>query len=182
MRRFLLESHRLAPFNPRATDVNVVLDLMIHDLDILAALVSADLKEARSVGVPVLTNSVDMASARLEFTDGTVAELQAGRVSMEPCRKIRFFTEKHYVSVDCAKREVKAVKLTPPAEGQVMGAVSGEPVNVPSWDPLAKQLEDVIRCIQTGALPTVTGEAGLRALRLACAVRDAMTNPAANNP
>lgn len=175
-----ITSERLSPFSGRSIDVDVILDLMIHDLDILAALVRSDLKEVRSVGVPVLTNSVDMASARLEFTDGTVAELQAGRVSMEPCRKIRFFTEQHYVSVDCAKREVKAVKITPPAEGQVMGAVSGEPVNVSSWDPLAKQLEDVIHCIQTGESPAVTGEDGLRALELACAVREAMTNPAAN--
>jgi predicted dehydrogenase len=151
---------------------------MIHDLDILAALVKAPLKEARAIGVPVLTNSVDMASARLEFADGTVAELQAGRVSMEPCRKIRFFTEQHYVSVDCAKREVKAVKLIPPVDGQEMGAVRGEPVIIPDWDPLAQQLENIIHCIQTQDSPLVSGDDGLRALELACAVREVMTNPA----
>lgn len=173
-----ITSERLSPFSGRSLDVDVILDLMIHDLDILAALVKAPLREARAIGVPVLTNSVDMASARLEFSDGTVAELQAGRVSMEPCRKIRFFTEQHYVSVDCAKREVKAVKLTPPAAGQEMGAVSGEPVTISDWDPLAQQLENIIHCIRTREAPIVSGEDGLRALELACAVRDVMTNPA----
>ena len=173
-----ITSERLSPFSGRSIDVDVILDLMIHDLDILAALVSSELREARAIGVPVLTNSVDMASARLEFMDGTVAELQAGRVSLEPCRKIRFFTEQHYVSVDCAKREVKAVKLTPPADGEKMGAVSGEPVTVPDWDPLAKQLENFVKSIKTETEPLVSGEAGMRALRLACAVRDIMSNPA----
>jgi predicted dehydrogenase len=173
-----ITSERLSPFSGRSLDVDVILDLMIHDLDILAALVKAPLKEARAIGVPVLTNSVDMASARLEFADGTVAELQAGRVSMEPCRKIRFFTEQHYVSVDCAKREVKAVKLIPPVDGQEMGAVRGEPVIIPDWDPLAQQLENFIHCIQTQDSPLVSGDDGLRALELACAVREVMTNPA----
>jgi len=173
-----ITSERLSPFTGRSLDTDVVLDLMIHDLDILAALVSAPLKEARAIGVPVLTNSVDMASARLEFEDGTVAELQAGRVSMEPCRKIRFFTEHRYVSVDCAKREVKAVKITPPQENQVMGSVIGEPIDVPTWDPLEQQLAHFIECIRGKDDVKVTGHDGLRALTLAHAVRDAMTNPA----
>ena len=119
-----------------------------------------------------------MASARLEFTDGTVAELQAGRVSLEPCRKIRIFTQERYLSIDCAAREVKSVKISAPDKGQRMGAISGEPVSVADWDPLEEQMRQFAKSIQEKTSPTVCGDAGLRALELACAVKDAMTNPA----
>ncbi len=173
-----ITAERLSPFSGRSLDVDVILDLMIHDLDILSFLVASPLKEARAIGVPVLTNSVDMASARLEFEDGTVAELQAGRVSMEPCRKIRIFTEERYISIDCSAREVKAVKINAPTEGQTMGTITGDPVAVPEWDPLEEQMKNFAHSIANQTEPKVTGAAGTRALELACAVRQCMTNPA----
>ena len=151
---------------------------MIHDLDILSSMVMSPLKEVRAVGVPVLTNSIDMASARLEFEDGTVAELQAGRVSMEPCRKIRVFTEERYLSIDCSKRDVKAVRLSQPQPGQTMGSITGEPISVAEWDPLEEQMKDFAQSIRETRKPLVCGDAGKRALELACAIKDAMTNPA----
>lgn len=172
-----ITSERLSPFSGRSLDVDVILDLMIHDLDVLASLVKAPLKDVRAVGVPVLTRSVDMASARLEFADGCVAELQAGRVSMEPCRKIRFFTSERYVSVDCGARTVKSVRMAPPLDGQEMGSVCGEPVEVGEQDPLYAQLDDFLRGIRAKKPVRVDGRAGYRALELAHAVKAVMTNP-----
>ena len=175
-----ITAERLSPFSGRSLDTDVILDLMIHDLDILATLVKSPLKSVQAVGVPVLTDSVDMASARLEFTDGTVAELRSGRVSLEPCRKIRIFTRERYVSIDCAAREVKAVNIEPPKQGESMGTISGEPIHVGDWDPLESQLSEFISSIHENRSPRVDGQAGLRALELAFAIKGAMTNPAAN--
>jgi len=170
-------AERLGPFTGRSTDVDVILDLMIHDLDIVASLVPAPLTEVRAVGVPVLTSEVDMASARLAFEDGTVAQLSAGRASLEPTRKIRLFTQERYLSIDCAAREVKAVRRLPPEPGSQWPQISGEPVEVADGDPLTLQLDDFIRAIFTGGTPKVDGAAGLRALALAQAIKDNLTTP-----
>jgi predicted dehydrogenase len=172
-------AERLAPFSGRSTDVDVVLDLMIHDLDIVGALISAKLVEARSVGVPVITTEIDMAAARLQFEDGTVAQISAGRASLEPVRKIRLFTKERYVSIDCAAREVKSVRRLPPDPGSSWPQISGEPVDVPPGDALQLQDRDFVRCILENARPKVDGIAGMRALELAEAVKNALTAPLA---
>ena len=172
-------AERLAPFSGRSTDVDVILDLMIHDLDIVGALVKSPLREVRSLGVPVITSEIDMAAARLEFEDGTVAQISAGRASMEPVRKIRLFTRERYVSIDCAAREVKSVRRFPAEPGSKWPQIAGEPIDVPQGDALQMQDADFIRCVLEGAKPRVDGEAGLRALELAVAVQDALTAPLA---
>ena len=172
-------AERLAPFSGRSTDVDVVLDLMIHDLDIVGALVAAKLVETRSVGVPIITSEIDMAAARLQFADGTVAQISAGRASLDPVRKIRLFTRERYVSIDCAAREVKSVRRLPPEPGSTWPQISGEPVEVPPGDALQLQDRDFIRCILENARPRVDGPAGLRALELAEAVKQALTAPLA---
>lgn len=170
-------AERLGRFSGRSTDVDVVLDLMIHDLDIVASLVAAEVTEVRAVGVPVMTHAVDMASARLEFADGTVAQLSAGRASLEPSRKLRLFTVERYLSIDCAKREVKCVRRLPPAAGSDWPQITGEVLDVPNGDPLALQAHDFIDCILHDRTPRVSGQAGLRALALAEAIKAAMTVP-----
>jgi predicted dehydrogenase len=169
-------TERLGPFSGRSTDVDVILDLMIHDLDIVASLVEAPLVEVRAVGVPVITSDVDMAAARLQFADGTVAQLSAGRASMEPARKIRLFTVERYVSIDCSTREVKSVRRLP-AQNSEWPQIAGEPVEVSDGDALALQDGDFFSCILEGRPPRVDGAAGARALELAEAVRDALTMP-----
>ena len=172
-----ITAERLGPFSGRGTDVDVVFDLMIHDLDIVASLVSAPLQEIRAVGVPVLTQAVDMASARLAFANGTVAQLSAGRASLEASRKIRLFTQQRYVSIDCAKREVKSVRRLPAAEPSAWPEIFAEPIDVPADDALAVQDREFVSSIANGQAPRVDGAAGLRALELAEAVKAAMMMP-----
>jgi len=173
-----INAERLGPFSGRSTDVDVILDLMIHDLDIVASLVKAPLTEVRAIGVPLLTHEVDMAAARLAFADGTVAQLSAGRASLEPVRKIRLFTRERYLSIDCQAREVKSVRRLPAEPGNPWPQITGEPVEVPEGDPLALQDHDFLACIVERRAPRVDGEAGLKALKLAAAVKGAMSVPA----
>ena len=167
-------SERLGPFTGRSADVDVVLDLMIHDLEIVAAVMPAALIEVRAIGVPVFTNAVDMASARLGFADGAVAQLSAGRASMEPSRKLRFFSGQRYMSVDCASREVKSVIRLPGDDAAAWPQISGEALTVAAQDPLAAQDADFMRCIREQAVPRVDGQAGLGAVRLAEVVKAAI--------
>lgn len=170
-------AERLGRFTGRSTDIDVVLDLMIHDLDIVASLVDSPLAEVRAIGVPVLTDAVDMASARLAFADGTVAQLSAGRASLEPSRKIRLFTVERYVSIDCGGLEVKSVRRLPPEPGSDWPQIAAEPVEVFAGDALARQDTHFIECIRRQRPPRVDGSAGLRALQLAEAIKKEMAMP-----
>lgn len=169
-------AERLGPFSGRSTDIDVVLDLMVHDLDLVAAMVPYSLKEARAVGVPMFTAETDMAAARLEFENGSVAQISASRGSLEPSRKIRVFTQDRYVSIDCQNREVKSIRRNAAKSGDVM-ELTGEPIEVADGDALALQDHDFLRCIREGQAPRVDGHAGVRALELAEAVKNALTNP-----
>lgn len=170
-------AERLGPFSGRSTDIDVVLDLMIHDLDIVAALVDSPLKEARAVGVPVFTAETDMAAARLEFENGAVAQLSASRGSLEPSRKIRVFSRERYVSIDCQSRDVKSVLrgISESKNGSVQ--LSGETIDVPDGDPLALQDHDFLCCIREARSPRIDGRQGMRALELAEAVKAALSSP-----
>lgn len=112
------EVHRLSIFTPRALDVDVVLDLMIHDLDIVLSFVAAEVREVRAVGLPILSDKVDIASVRLEFENGCVANLTASRVSTEKVRKVRFFQPRQYVSIDYSRQDVLAISVKPPTASQ----------------------------------------------------------------
>ena len=169
-----LTAERLGPFSGRSFDVDVVLDLMIHDIDILASMVPSDLVEVRAVGLPIVTNETDMASARLAFADGTVAELKAGRASMEASRKIRLITEDRYVSVDCATQQVKSVKRSAAPDGGQWPQISGEAIDVKSQDALEAQLSDFLDAVELGKAPRVDGEQGLRAVTIAWEVQKAL--------
>lgn len=174
--RFIV-GERLGPFTGRSTDVDVVLDLMIHDLDVVAALIPAALTEVRAIGVPVLTQSIDMASARLQFADGSVAQLAAGRASLEPSRKLRLFTVERYVSIDCVAREVKSVRRLPAEPGAEWPQVVGEPVEVPAGDNLLLQDRSFVEALAGLHPPVVDGHVGLRALEFAEAIKAALQVP-----
>ena len=160
-----IEAHRLSGFKDRATDVDVVLDLMIHDLDIILALVDLPLKEIRAVGVPVLTQKVDIANARLIFENGCTANLTASRISLQDMRRIRVFQPGAYISADCAER--KSLVVTRDLSAGPMAAIRPEFKTHEGIDMLYDELESFIKTVQGLEKPEVTGEAGRKALKLA---------------
>jgi predicted dehydrogenase len=168
-----LESHRMNVFTVRGTDVDVVLDLMIHDLDIILHVVPSEVKELHAVGMSVLTEKTDVANARLIFEDGTVANLTASRVSDKPLRKIRIFQPDAYLSVNCLKREITVTKL----DGVLRDAndfpqVTSNKTQFPGTDPLADQISSFVNTVLNGSHPVVSGHDGRRALRYALAIID----------
>jgi predicted dehydrogenase len=169
------EVHRLSVFTPRSLDVDVVLDLMIHDLDIVLAFAKSPLKEIRAVGLPILSPKVDIANVRLEFESGCVANLTASRVSTEQVRKLRFFQPKQYISIDYSRQDL--LVFTVGEETEVPGAPSGVPsVNpqikvakppVVSQEPLYAELSAFLAAVRSRAAPLVSVEDGYRALAVA---------------
>ena len=172
-----ITAERLAPFTGRSTDVDVILDLLIHDLDIVASLIPSPVKEVRAIGVPILTNAIDMCSARIEFEDGAVAELKAGRASLEPSRKIRLITNERYISIDCDSKEVKSVRRLAPAQGSEWPQIQGETIEVQDLDALEAQDASFLECVASRSTPVVSGADGLRAVKIAQAIKDVMTSP-----
>ena len=159
------EIHRLAAFTPRSLDIDVVLDLMIHDLDIVLHLVRSPVAEVRAVGIPILSSKADIANARVEFENGCVANLTASRVSYEKTRKLRFFQPHDYISVDTATQTGVIVSLR-------MGRVIERKLEPVTGEPLKIELESFVRCVQARSAPVVSGEDGLRALELAIQIND----------
>jgi predicted dehydrogenase len=166
-----VEVHRLGVFTARSLDVDVVLDLMIHDLQIVSALVGREVREIRAAGVPVLTAKLDIANARLAFEGGCVANLTASRVSAEKIRKCRVFAPSIYVSVDMQAQSVSAYRLSGDLGRPEIVPVS---VEVSREEPLARELADFRRAIAEGGRPLVSGEDGRDALVLAERVLDAV--------
>ena len=167
-----IEVHRLGAFPDRSLDIDVVFDLMIHDLDIILALVKADPVSIEAVGVPVLTDRFDIANARLRFATGCIANVTASRISKERVRKIRFFQPDAYVSIDYAEQEVEGYRLLR-RDGE-RPQIQGGQLPVSREEPLKRELADFVRAVRGGRPPLVSGEDGLRALRLAQAIADAM--------
>lgn len=167
-----IEVHRLGTFPERSLDIDVVFDLMIHDLDVVLALVKSDVESLEAVGVPVLTGRTDIANARLRFANGCIANLTASRISRERVRKIRFCEPSAYVSVDYAAQKLEAWRLRP-QPGQ-MPAIEGGEVPVVSEEPLKRELEDFVEAVRRGTPPLVTGAAGRRALALARRISERM--------
>jgi predicted dehydrogenase len=160
-----IEVHRLGTFPERSLDIDVVFDLMIHDLDVILDIVGGEVTAIEAVGVPVLTPRVDIANVRLRFSGGCIANLTASRISRERVRKIRFFQRDVYVSVDYAAQEAEVWRLVPKA-GQMPG-IEGGKLDVVREEPLRRELDDFVAAIRERRAPVVTGEQGRAALELA---------------
>jgi len=167
------EGHRLGPFPARATDVDVVRDLMIHDIDIVQRLVGEEPARIDAIGVPVLTTKVDIANARLSFPNGAVANLTASRVSPTPMRKLRFFQPDGYISIDFLEQAVVLAQREPPtASGERKIQVERLPID--RGDALAEQLQAFLRGIRERRVEAGDADQGLSALRTALRVNAAM--------
>jgi len=166
-RPLFFEVHRLGVFTPRSLDVEVIFDLMIHDLDILLALVKEPVTELKAVGIPVLTDRVDIAHARLEFAGGAVANVTASRVSTERVRKMRFFQQHEYISLDYARRDALRVGVKRPGP---QPEFSFQKLPTPNVEPLHAELEAFTEAVRTRREPRTNGAAGRAALELATQV------------
>lgn len=159
-----VEIHRLGAFPERSLDIDVVFDLMIHDLDVLLALVGGNVTSIEAVGVPVLTSRVDIANVRLRFDSGCIANLTASRISRDRVRKVRFFQPRSYLSIDYASQEVEAFRLRTDTGAPV---IEGGRLEVARDEPLRLELLDFVEAVRSGGRPRVAGEDGRRALALA---------------
>ena len=181
-----VESHRLAPFNVRGTDVDVVLDLMIHDIDILLSLVESGVREIRASGVSVLSDSIDTANARIEFDDGCVANLTASRISQKKIRKFRIFENHSYTTIDFLNPSVEKYILSnkKPSDQQSYVVMNNtkekyilyEKLEIVNHNALKIELESFIDSVAASKKPLVDGQSGLRALKLAIKIQDSLKN------
>ncbi len=195
-RPMFFEAHRLSIFTPRSLDVDVVLDLMIHDLDIVLTLANSPVREVRAVGLPVLSRKVDIANVRVEFESGAVANFTASRVSTERVRKLRFFQPHQYLSLDFARQDLLMIDVTAAAsltpaqlEAVFANTVAGPSAGVPAHpsaglslrkvpteagEPLRLEIEAFLHAVQTRQTPRVSAADGRRALSLALEVQAAI--------
>jgi len=173
-RPMFFEVHRLSVFSPRALDVDVVLDLMIHDLDIVLTFANSAVKEIRAVGLPILSGKVDIANVRVEFESGCVANFTASRVSTERVRKVRFFQERQYISIDYGRQDVLVFSV-----GDAAGAGAKPTVNpqiamakpaITAEEPLLAEIKAFLHSVRGRSRPAVSLEDGRRALELALAI------------
>ncbi len=166
-----IESHRLTPFRGRGTEVDVVLDLMIHDLDIILSFVRSSVKQIHAVGIPVLTDKVDIANTRVEFEGGCVANITASRISFEDRRRIRVFQPDTYLTLDYASKEITLYHRTFSAENQRF-QLSAEQIEVESGDTLENEIRSFVHSCLNRTPPAVTGEDGRNALAVAMRISD----------
>jgi predicted dehydrogenase len=167
-----IEVHRLGVFPERSLDIDVVFDLMIHDLDIVLALVKSEVTSIEAVGVPVLTPRFDIANARLRFASGCIANITASRISKDRVRKIRFFQPDAYLSIDYASQEVEGWRLV--RRDGAKPRIEGGQIPVEKDEPLRRELADFIRAARDKSAPLVDGDAGRRALALATRIAEKM--------
>lgn len=170
------EAHRLSIFTPRSLDIDVVMDLMVHDIDVVLSFVNSEASEVRAAGVPILTPRIDIANARIEFANGCVANLTASRVSAERVRKLRFFQPGEYVSIDYALQEAAVVSVKPRPGGRP--EFESRLLAVEQGEPLRLEIESFLAAVE-GAPVKVTGEDGRRALALAVDVTGKIRDHAA---
>ncbi len=163
------EAHRLSIFTPRSLDIDVVMDLMVHDIDVVLSFVNSEVSEVRAAGVPILTSRIDIANARIEFANGCVANLTASRVSADRVRKLRFFQPGEYVSIDYAAQETGIVSVKPRPGGRP--EFESRLLAVERREPLRLEIESFLSAVE-GAPVRVTGEEGRRALALAVDVTE----------
>ena len=168
-----IEGHRLGTFSPRSLDIDVVFDLMIHDLDVVLSLVDSPVERIDAVGVPVLTPRIDIANVRLKFGSGCIANLTASRISRDRVRKIRFFQPDSYVSIDYAAQDLEVWRLVRQAGSAPV--IEGGKEAVPNEEPLRRELRDFVEAVAGGRQPRVTARDGCRALELAERITQEMT-------
>ena len=167
-----IEVHRLGTFPDRSLDIDVVFDLMIHDLDVVLSVVASEVVAVEAVGVAVLTAKPDIANARLKFASGCIANITASRISRDRIRKIRIFQRDAYLSVDYAAQEVERWRLV--KNNGAMPAIDGGKLDVAREEPLKRELADFVAAVREKRRPAVTGEDGLRAIELAQRITDEM--------
>lgn len=160
------EIHRLSVFTPRSLDVDVVLDLMIHDLEIVLALTGAMPEEIRAAGIQILSSRVDIANVRLQFPGGCVANLTASRASTEQVRKLRLFAPHQYLSLDYQRQDLISVSVGENRQ------IAFRPIPVPKQEPLKLEIAEFLDCVRTRRRPRVSGEEGMRALEVAIGIVD----------
>jgi predicted dehydrogenase len=193
-RPMFFEAHRLSVFTPRSLDVDVVLDLMIHDLDIVLSLVASAVREVRAVGLAVLSNKVDIANVRLEFENGCIANFTASRVSTERVRKLRFFQPHQYLSLDFARQDLLLIDVAGlqrasagmdsaqmavlaaemQAGGHPSAGLSLRKVEVPQGEPLRLEIAAFLEAVRTRGVPVVSAQDGRAALGLALEITRAI--------
>src|SRR5271157_2464194 len=164
-----VECHRLAPFTERGTDVDVVLDLMVHDLDVILSVASLE-----AVGVAILTDRIDLANARIRFQSGLIANLVTSRVSARRERKIRFFQPDAYISVDYEARSIQMYRKTPPARGAQFPTISAEQIEFGEGDPLADEVNAFVAAVRNRSTPAVSADDGLRVMELTERIKEVM--------
>jgi predicted dehydrogenase len=167
-----VECHRLAPYRERGTDVNVVLDLMIHDIDIVQTIVGTPITSIDAIGTPVFSEEIDIANARIHFANGCVANATASRVSVKTERKMRVFEDDAYLSLDLQQKILTVIRKRPPSDPPGPLPVTIEEQNLDQGDALKSEIESFLESIRTGRPPVVSGEAGLRALETAMRITD----------
>ncbi|HEY1271265.1 MAG TPA: Gfo/Idh/MocA family oxidoreductase [Terriglobales bacterium] len=168
------EVHRLSVFTPRSLDVDVILDLMIHDLDVVLSFVNSPVKEIRAVGLPILSGKVDIANVRMEFQSGCVANFTASRVSTERVRKLRFFQPRQYISIDYARQDVLVFSVGAEGDPSANPQIKMAKPAVTSEEPLLAELRSFLHAVRTHSRPAVTLEDGRRALAVALDVMAAI--------
>jgi predicted dehydrogenase len=177
------EAHRLSIFTPRSLDVDVILDLMVHDLDIVLSLVQSPVRSLQAVGLPVLSRKVDIANVRIEFASGCVANFTASRVSTERVRKLRFFQPHQYVSIDYARQDLIFIDVKPqgraPDPGSLFNGLALSKPAVTPGEPLRLEIESFLESVRTRQQPRVTGQEGRAATALALDINAAMEEHAA---
>lgn len=171
-RPVFIEVHRLHPFFERGTDVDVILDLMIHDLDIILKFVRSPLTHVEAVGVPVLSDKIDISNVRLSFACGCTANLTASRISVKTMQKLRFFGPEGYHAVDTRKREILSLCKVVDADGKQQ--IIQNNVEVGNHDPLEEEIRSFLECVRTRTTPVVSGEEGRKSLALAVDILNKM--------
>lgn len=166
-----IEVHRLSPFPERSLDIDVIFDLMIHDLDIVRTMVKSEVTDLEAVGVPVLSSRFDIANVRLRFASGCIANLTASRISRDRVRKLRVFQRDAYISIDFAEQQVEAYRLDRKGERPAIG---GGNLLIEKEEPLRREIEDFLRAVSEMSAPRVPGEDGRAALALADRIANAM--------
>ncbi|HLH75878.1 MAG TPA: Gfo/Idh/MocA family oxidoreductase [Candidatus Binataceae bacterium] len=161
-----IECHRLAPFTERGTDVDVVFDLMVHDLDLILSLAQAPVVAVEALGVAVLTDRIDVANARLRFGDGMIANVNTSRVAPRRERKIRFFQPDAYISLDYEARKLQIYRKQAPAPGAAYPTISAELIDLHAGDPLAEEIGEFVTAVIERSAPRVGAQEGLRVIEL----------------
>jgi predicted dehydrogenase len=168
------ESYRIAPWRNRGVEVDVVLDLMIHDIDMIIGLVGSPVSSVHAVGTPVLARNIDLANARITFESGCVANVTASRVSYKTERRMRVFAQNHYVNCDLGTGKIFGYRLRGDPTTEGLEAIATETLEIPKQDSLANEIDAFIDCILKGSKPLVDGRAGSEALRVASMINESI--------